>query len=74
MLDFLGKAEDKLDVAKTAAALLDVATHFQVVPRKKIFYVWCYDDNVEKVKKIFGNELVEVKKLRGKMSLVIGTF
>ncbi|RLI77977.1 hypothetical protein DRP05_08660 [Archaeoglobales archaeon] len=74
MFDFLGKAEDKLDVAKTSADLLDVATHFQVVPGKKRFYVWCKADNVEKVKEIFGDEFIEVKELRGSMRLVVGTY
>jgi len=74
MFDFLKKAEDKADVAKTSAKLLDVATHFLIVPAKKRIYVWCYDENVEKVKKIFGSELIKVKKLRGRMSLVIGTY
>ncbi len=39
MFDFLKKAEDKADVAKTSAKLLDVATHFLVVPSKKRIYV-----------------------------------
>jgi len=74
MFKFLKKAEDKADVAKTSAKLLDVATHFLVVPAKKRIYVWCYEENVEKVKKIFGGELIKVKKLRGRMSLIIGTY
>ena len=74
MFEFLKRAESRLDVAKTAAALLDIATHFQVVPAKKRIYVWCYSENVEKVKEIFGNELIEVKELRGKMRLVVGTY
>ncbi len=74
MFDFLKKAEDKLDVAKTAVALLDVATHFQIVPGKKRIYVWCRAEDVERVKEIFGGELVEVKELRGRMRLVVGTY
>jgi|Deesub1362B_J571_1020462.scaffolds.fasta_scaffold00499_26 hypothetical protein len=74
MFDFLKKAEDKLDVAKTAVALLDVATHFQIVPGKKRIYVWCRAEDVERVKEIFGGELMEVKELRGKMRLVVGTY
>ena len=72
---FLEKAEDKLDIAKTASALLDVATHFLIVPAKKRIYVWCKDENVEKVKKIISErEVITVKKLRGCMSLVVGTY
>lgn len=74
MFDFLKKAEDKVDVAKTAVALLDVATHFQIVPAKKRIYAWCRAEDVEKVKEIFGSELVEVKELRGRMRLVVGTY
>lgn len=74
MFDFLKKAEDKVDVAKTAVALLDVATHFQIVPGKKRIYVWCRDEDVERVKEIFGGELKEVKELRGRMRLVVGTY
>ena len=74
MFEFLKRAESRLDVAKTSATLLDIATHFQVVPAKKRIYVWCYSENVEKVKEIFGNELIEVKELRGRMRLVVGTY
>ena len=75
MFNFLNKAEDKLDVAKTSAKLLDVATHFLIVPAKKRIYVWCIDEDVEKVKKIISErEVIEVKKLRGRMILVVGTY
>lgn len=74
MFDFLKRAESRLDVAKTAVALLDVATHFQIVPGKKRIYVWCKVEDIEKVKEIFGGELVEVKELRGRMRLVVGTY
>ncbi|RLI81341.1 hypothetical protein DRP04_06365 [Archaeoglobales archaeon] len=75
MLKFLEKAEDKADVAKTSAKLLDVATHFLIVPAKKRIYVWCKDQDVEKVKKIISErEVIAVKKLRGSMSLVVGTY
>jgi len=71
----LGSWEDKADVAKTSAALLDVATHFLVVPKKKRIFVWCKDKDVEKVKKIISErEVIEVKKLKGEMSLVVGTY
>ena len=65
---------DRLDVAKTASALLSVATHFLVVPSKKRIYVWCKAKDVEKIKKIFGRELIEVKELRGDMRIVVGTY
>lgn len=68
------EVEDKIDIAKTAVALLNVATHFQIVPGKKRIYVWCKVEDIEKVKEIFGGELVEVKELRGKMRLVVGTY
>jgi|Deesub1362B_J571_1020462.scaffolds.fasta_scaffold00598_3 hypothetical protein len=74
MLDFLGRIEDKMDVAKTTSALLSVATHFLVVPKKKRIFVWCKAKDVEKVKKIFGNELIEVKELKGEMRLIVGTY
>jgi hypothetical protein len=75
MFKLFGKVEDKLDVAKTASALLDIATHFLVVPTKKRIYVWCKDQDVEKVKRIISErEVIEVKKLRGCMSLVVGTY
>jgi len=75
MFDFLKRTEDKLDVAKTSQALLDVATHFLIVPSKKRIYVWCKDQDVEKVKKIISErEVIAVKKLRGCMSLVVGTY
>ena len=75
MLEFLGRIEDKADVAKTSAALLDVATHFLVVPKKKRIYVWCKARDVERVKKIINErEVIEVKELRGEMRLVVGTY
>ena len=75
MKKFFENLEDKTDVAKTSAKLLNVATHFLVVPAKKRIYVWCKDEDVEKVKKIISDkEVLEVKKLRGEMSLVVGTY
>jgi hypothetical protein len=74
MFEFLGKAEDLMDIAKTVVQLHDVATHYQVVPAKKRIYVWCKAENLEKVKEIFGGELIEVKELRGEMRLVVGTY
>ena len=71
----LGSWEDKADIAKMSAALLDVATHYLVVPKKKRIFVWCKDRDVEKVKRIISErEVIEVKKLRGEMSLVVGTY
>ena len=75
MLKFLEKAEDKADVAKTSAKLLDVATHFLIVPSKKRIYVWCKDQDVEKVKKLISErEVIEVKKLRVCMILEVVTY
>jgi len=73
-MNLFGKFEDKMDVAKTSSALLSVATHFLVVPAKKRIYVWCKAKDVEKIKKIFGRELIEVKELRGDMRIVVGTY
>ncbi|WP_290597043.1 MULTISPECIES: hypothetical protein [unclassified Archaeoglobus] len=74
MFGFLGEFEDRVDVARTSSTLLNVATHFLVVPSKKRIYVWCRSKDVEKVKKIFGRELIEVKELKGDMRLVVGTY
>ncbi|WP_309491823.1 hypothetical protein [Candidatus Hecatella orcuttiae] len=54
MFEFLGKAEDLMDIAKTVVQLHDVATHYQIVPAKKRIYVWCKAGNLEEVKEIFG--------------------
>jgi len=70
----LGEIQDKLDVAKTAAYLLSTARMFLIVPHKKLIYAWCTEEELERVKEIFGNELVEVKELRGRMRLVVGTY
>lgn len=74
MFDFLGKAEDKLDIAKTSAALLSKAKMFLVVPSKKRIYIWCSKDDIEEIRRILGNEYIETKELRGSMRLVVGTF
>ncbi|RKY47515.1 MAG: hypothetical protein DRP88_04285 [Candidatus Neomarinimicrobiota bacterium] len=76
--DFLKKfekMEDKMDIAKTSLELLDVATHFLVAPKKKRIYVWCKEENVERVKEIIGKgEVISARFLRGGLWIVVATY
>lgn len=74
MLDVLGKLGDRIEVAMMVGSLMDVSTMVLVVPKDKKVYAWCYEKNLDAVKEAMGDNLVEVKELRGVMRLAVASY